>query len=119
MIDESLIMTRLDVALQVSAPDHDFATDAAFVWRGRDMSAVVCVQADMFVQVAGVTERSSAEATMQGLVSCVGPQMDLQAVLSGVQLTTEDTYMSFGFLCGQAFAGTDRDDRLFCGNFCA
>lgn len=64
------------------------------------MSAVVCVQADVFVQVAGVTERSATEATVQGLVSRVCPQMDLQTVLSGVQLTTEDTNMSFWFLCG-------------------
>lgn len=52
------------------------------------------METHVLVEVAGVTEGSMADATLEGLVSGVRPKVDRQSVLPRVQLPAERAVMS-------------------------
>ena len=72
------------------------------------MGAVVRVQANVLVQVAGVTEGTTTEAAAQRLVSGVCAQVNLQSVLASVQFAAEDADVRLGFLRGYSLLAPNR-----------
>lgn len=79
-------VSRLYVPLEVPPPHQHLAAEIAPVWR-----VALSVEPDVLVQVARVAERPEAHFALQGLVTCVSPHVDFQAVFSGVQLPTVKT----------------------------
>lgn len=86
-------MSGLDVSLQVPSPDQDLSTKVAPVG-----CVPFCVEPDVLVQVAGVSEGPEANFTLERFVTGVSPHMDFQAVFSGVEFAAVQTQVSlFGF----------------------
>lgn len=79
--------------LEVPPPHQHLAAEVAPVRR-----VALGVETDVLVQVAGVAERPEAHFALQGLVTCMSPHVDFQAVFPGVQLSAVKTQVSlFGF----------------------
>jgi hypothetical protein len=83
-------MTRVEVSIEIAFANEQLAAEIAFEGSGGGFGVETCV----LVEVGGIAKCALADLALEGFVVGVRAQMDLQAVLAGVQFAAVDTPMA-------------------------